>query len=80
MQLATVKKIVKWCVGMSAGYVAGEVIANNIHPEKPRHKVEAIVGGAVISGIVAEKAEEYTDRTVDEIVNGYRAVKKSFTS
>lgn len=78
MQLATFKKITKWCVGMSAGYTVANAIGNNTTVDSRRHKAELIVGTAVIGGIVAEKAEDYTDRTIDEIAAGYRAVKKAF--
>lgn len=78
MTLATFKKIVKWIVGMCAGFTVADVIANNTHPEKARHKAEVFVGGAVIGGIVAEAAEDYTDRAIDEIADAWKNAKAEF--
>lgn len=62
------KKIAKFVVGGSVSYTIANVIKNNVSPEKPFQAVEAVIGGCVVGLMVAEAAEEYTDKQIDALV------------
>lgn len=76
MSLATFKRIVKWIVGISTAWTVGNVVSNNVNPEKPHQKVEAAVAGAVVGGMVADQAEGWIGNQIDDLAETWRKITK----
>jgi hypothetical protein len=77
-RLKKTKAIAKFIVGTSTAWTVGSVIAHNVSPRKRHQKVEAIVGGAVCGAMVADQAEAWTDRKIDEIADAFAQIKHPF--
>lgn len=69
------KKVVKYIVGISTGWTVGNIITNNTSPQKRRQKAEVFVGSTVIGAMVADQAEDYTDRKIDEFLAYFKPLK-----
>lgn len=75
ISIQTTKTIASTVVGLSVSYVTGQIIANNIDPEKPHQKVEAFVGGAAIGWMVRDHTESWTNAKIDSIDNWFKKMK-----
>jgi len=75
---STIKFIVRGIVGTSVGFVAKDVIQNNVRPEKTRQKAEAYVGGLIAYGMAAEQAKNWVDPKVDVVLNRIDRIHRSF--
>jgi hypothetical protein len=79
-KVETTKKIARFIVGTSVGYVANAMIKNNITPEKRRHKAEAAVGGLVVGIMASEMAEAWIDEKIDVVVKSWNDAKAKINS
>lgn len=71
-----VKNTAKFVVGMSVSFVASNVLRNNTsQPENTFQKVQLKVGSAAIGAMVAELADEWTGKKVDQIADGIAEAK-----
>jgi hypothetical protein len=74
------KKIAKIVVGHSVSGVTITVLHNNCPVEKTHQKVQLYIGAAVIGALVAEKAEAWTDKQIDNIVDAWKSLKSEDTT
>lgn len=76
IQRKDVKTAAKFVVGMSVSFVVSNVLKNNTsEPEKTYQKVEIMVGSGVLAYMVADKAEAWTSKKVDEIADSIAKAK-----
>lgn len=62
----TVKGIARLVVGSSVKFVVTSTIASLVPVESRKDKVKVLVGGYVISGVIAEHAKRYISDDIDE--------------
>jgi len=74
-----VKRGAKIVVGISTGFTVGHVIAHNMSPKNALQKSELFIGAAVIGGMVADQAEDWTSRQIDMIADAWIDIKESIT-
>lgn len=72
------KEAAKNVVGWSSSFAIASVIRNNATPQTKVQELEVVVASFVLGAMVAEKAQEYTDRQIDSAISWWNAnVKKS---
>lgn len=77
--MTTKRDIAKKVVGTVAKYGTGiiiySVVRNEVAAERLDQKVGVAVASFVLASMVAEAAEKYTDKTVDEIFDAFEGKK-----
>lgn len=74
-KLEMTKRAAKFVVGTSVSFTIANALSNNVSPTKPYQKAEAWVGGIVIGVMVAEKAEVWVDKKLDQLIDSYNESK-----
>lgn len=69
------KKIVGTVTKYGTGIVIYSVIRNEVAAERLDQKVGVAVASFVLANMVADAAEKYTDKTVDEIFDAFEGKK-----
>jgi len=69
------KQITKIVVGNSVAFTTANIITANTHITKTHHKVYVYVAAFTLGWMVSEKAEEFTDMKIDEIIAAWNEVK-----
>lgn len=77
-KLALAKNAASLVVGLSTTRVVGQIIRNNVDdPESITDQVAIASASFAIGGVVADAAREYTDKTIDQVVEWWQKnVKK----
>lgn len=77
----TAKAIVRLVVAIGTYKIVGQVIDKNTDPpEKLTDKVTIRAGKVAIAGVVAVKAEKYSDGLVDQIGDGINEFKRALNA
>lgn len=69
------KKVAKFVVGASVSFTVSRIARSNTPTENRIQDAEAYVGALALGMIAAEKAEAWTDRTIDAIINPWNENK-----
>jgi hypothetical protein len=71
------KIVVRLLTEAGAGYIAKELIKNNVtSPTRLDKKIVYALAVMALAGLVAERAGSYMSRTVDELFDAYHKVMK----
>jgi 4-hydroxybenzoate polyprenyltransferase len=73
--LSIVKGTTTFVVGAGTTAIVKGIIENNTDPEAARDKVAIAAAGFVIGSMAANATKDYTDRSIDEIVETYHQLK-----
>lgn len=73
------KDAVKLVVGTSVYFTAANVLRNNIAPATPAQKAAVYIGSVALGRMAAKQADQYTDKTIDDIVSWYQKIKLETT-
>lgn len=72
------KKIVGSVVGYGSGVIVYAIIRNNVPADiRIDRKISAAAASFVLGGLVAERAERYSNRIIDDFFNQFDKAKKS---
>lgn len=77
-QAFTPKGFARLVVGSSVKFVVTSTIASLVPVESKKDKIKVLVGGYVISGVVAEQAKRYISEDLDEKVEFCKGVYKQY--
>ena len=66
-KLDLTKKAVSVVVGLGTSKIVGDIIKNNVSPEKTHEIVTVYAGSFVLGSMVADISRQYTDQKIDEI-------------
>lgn len=69
------KRAVSLVVGIGTRHIVTAIIRNNVSPEKVTEKVAIEAATWVLSGLVALKAKEYTDKMIDDLIDQWLKLK-----
>lgn len=77
----TPRKITRFVVGHSVRFVISSAVSSLVpkDEESSRHKAEIFVGTYVLAGMVSDKAEEWTDKQIDELVGSWKELSSDET-
>lgn len=75
-KIAIVKKIAKPVVGWSVSFAVANIVRNNVAPKNRIQNVEIWVASIVIGAMVAELAETYSQKMIDEVVELYKQIEQ----
>lgn len=70
----SLKGVARLVVGSSVKFVVTSTIASLVPTETRKDKIKVLVGGYVISGVVAEQAKRYISDDIDEKLEFCREV------
>jgi phosphate/sulfate permease len=76
-KIALVKKIAKPVVGFSVSFAVGAIVRNNVLPKNRLQEVELMVASVVIGMMVADFAERYAQKTIDNAVAAWHEFKQT---
>lgn len=76
-RVKTTKTIARFVTGLSASYVIGNIIKNNVAPTTKIQKIEVVIGTIVIGGVVINATDKYVDDMIDKIVNSFREMDQA---
>lgn len=77
-KLELTKNVAATVVGLSTSRIVGQVIKNNANMETAVDQAAAAAAAFALGGIAADRAKEYTDKTIDSVVNWYHEnIKKT---
>lgn len=76
-KIALAKKIAKPVVGWSVSFAVANIVRNNVLPKNRLQQVEILVASVVIGAMVADFAEQYTRKSIDNIVAAWHEFKKT---
>lgn len=74
-KIKILKKAVTTVVGIGTAKIIREVIKNNVDTETVASMVTVTAASAAIGGAVGELTQDYTDRSIDEIVEFIQKIK-----
>lgn len=74
-KIKILKKAVTTVVGIGTAKIIREVIKNNVDTETVASMVTVTAASAAIGGAVSELTQDYTDRSIDEIVDFIQRIK-----
>lgn len=74
-KIRILKKTVSTIVGIGTGKIVREIIKNNVDTDTITSAVTVTAASAAIGGAVSEAAKQYTDATIDEIVEFIQKIK-----
>lgn len=74
-KIKILKKAVTTVVGIGTAKIIREVIKNNVDTETVASMVTVTAASAAIGGAVSELTQDYTDRSIDEIVDFIQKIK-----
>lgn len=75
-KLEVAAKVSAMIFGAGAGFVAKNVLANNLdEPENLKQKVQIVAGTLVIGGMVGKQAKLYTTETIAHGIEQYNEFK-----
>lgn len=75
-KIATAKFVVSNVVAGSVSFCVSSIIQQNVAVEKPADKAKLYVGSLALGAMVADKAKEYTDNSIDAIVQAWNEIKE----
>lgn len=71
------KIVVRLLTEAGAGYIAKEIIKNNVtSPTRIDKKITYALAIVALGGLIAERAGSYLSRTVDELFDAYDKIMK----
>ncbi len=73
--IAVVKAVTTFVVGAGTTKIVTGIIKHNTDPENLRDTVAISTAGFVIGSMAANAAKDYTDASIDEIVETYYSLK-----
>jgi hypothetical protein len=76
-KIALAKKIAKPVVMISTSFAVGGLLKNNVATKNKLQEVELLIAAGIVGGMVAELAEEYTMRTIDNVVAAWNEFKQN---
>jgi len=74
--VALVKSIVSIAAGSSAGYVARQIITNNVTPQTSFEIARTWLGSVAIGGAVGGYIQKDTHNTLDQIEDIYKQIQE----
>jgi transcriptional regulatory protein LevR len=74
-KIEILKKAVTTIVGIGTAKIIREVIKNNVDTETVTSMVTVTAASAAIGGAVSELTKQYTDTTIDEMVEFIQKIK-----
>lgn len=77
-KIALVKKIAKPVVGWSVSFAVANIVRNNVAPKNRIQNAEIWIASIVVGAMVAELAETYSQKMIDDAVNLYKQIRKQF--
>lgn len=77
-KIALVKKIAKPVVGWSVSFAVANIVRNNVAPKNRIQNAEIWIASIVVGAMVAELAETYSQKMIDDAVNMYKQIRKQF--
>jgi hypothetical protein len=75
-KIALAKKIAKPVVGWSVSFAVANVVRNNVLPKNRLQQVEIWVASIVIGAMVAEHAEQYAQKMIDDVIKAWKEFQK----
>jgi hypothetical protein len=72
------KRIVSFIVGAGAAKIISGIVTHNTNPENIYDSVTIIAGSLVMGAVLAEHCQQYTDKSIDEIIAIWRGEKHIF--
>lgn len=76
-KIALAKKIAKPVVGWSVSFAVANIVRNNVLPKNRLQQVEILVASVVIGAMVADFAEQYAQKSIDNVVAAWHEFKKT---
>lgn len=73
--IGVVKAVTTFVVGAGTTKIVTGIIKNNTDPENLRDTVAISTAGFVIGSMAANAVKDYTDASIDEIVETYYSLK-----
>jgi hypothetical protein len=73
-KIKLVKFVASSIVGLGTGKIVGRIIKNNITPETLIEKVTVTAAAWVIAGVVTKATKQYTDETIDDLVENVTGI------
>jgi len=77
--LTTAKTVTKFVIGKCVSGVIVTLLHNNVQTHSKSQKVQLYVGAYVVGAMVSDKAAEWTDKQIDDLVEIGRSVKSYFS-
>lgn len=77
-KIALAKKIAKPVVGWSVSFAVANIVRNNVAPKNRIQNAEIWIASIVVGAMVAELAETYSQKMIDDAVNLYKQIRKQF--
>ncbi|QGJ89667.1 hypothetical protein SEA_ODESZA_56 [Gordonia Phage Odesza] len=76
LNLNTIKLITSTIVGLGTTKIITTIIKNNVDPQNAVDAVTITAGSFVLGGMVADASKQYTDKTIDNIADAIKNLKK----
>lgn len=77
LNLNTIKLVTSTIVGLGTTKIVTTIIKNNVDPQTAVDAVTITAGSFVIGGMVADASKQYTDKTIDNIADAIKSLKKA---
>lgn len=74
-KLGLAKGVAKFVVGTSTAYVVSNAAKGLVEPKNNLQKVQLVIGGLAIGGLVAKQAEDWAVDRIDGYVTAWREAK-----
>lgn len=76
LNLNTIKLVTSTIVGLGTTKIITTIIKNNVDPQTAVDAVTITAGSFVLGGMVADASKQYTDKTIDNIADAIKSLKK----
>ncbi|AVO25296.1 hypothetical protein PBI_GRAVY_56 [Gordonia phage Gravy] len=76
LNLNTIKLVTSTIVGLGTTKIITTIIKNNVDPQNAVDAVTITAGSFVLGGMVADASKQYTDKTIDNIADAIKNLKK----
>lgn len=77
-KLKIAKGVISLIVTSGTAKIVRDIIENNVDMETTTDKVKVAAGSFAIGGLVASETAKYTDQKIDECVEQYQKLRRSF--
>lgn len=67
------KVVTHYAVSFSVGYTTASLITQNVSPKNTLQRVELFIGASVLGSMAVDKAVDFADRKLDDIINSFES-------
>lgn len=76
--VSVIKFVAAGIVGLGTSKIVGKIIKDHVQPETVIEKAAVVAATWVISGIATRATKDFTNETIDDVVEAGSKIKKSF--